>query len=223
MSDRIAGDTPAANWQPDRSWFSRDAREVAPQLLGAHIESRVLGSRVTIRITEAEAYCGTMDPGSHAYRGWTKRTATMFGPAGHLYVYFTYGMHWCINVVCGAEGEASAVLLRAGEVVDGLEVARARRPAARKDVDLARGPARLASALAVAGESNGADLFETSAPIRITFPQQVSGAIPNKEISTGPRVGVSGPGGDGDTYPWRYWLTGDPTVSQYRPGGRKRR
>src|SRR5690625_1546693 len=211
------------SWQPDRSWYSRDAREVAPELLGAHIHTAMDDAAVTIRITEVEAYCGTMDPGSHAFRARTKRTAVMFGPAGHLYVYFTYGMHWCMNVVCGLEGEASAVLLRAGEVITGLEVARLRRPAARTDLDLARGPARLANALGVAGESNGVDITPATAPVRITLEPPVRDAVPTLEISTGPRVGVSGAGGDGDTYPWRYWITGDPTVSQYRRGGGRRR
>ncbi len=211
------------DWRPDRSWYSRDARELAPALLGAHIHSQKDGVPVSIRLTEVEAYCGSADPGSHAYRGQTKRTAVMFGPPGHLYVYFTYGMHWCMNVVCSADGEASAVLLRAGEVVSGIDHARQRRPAARRDVDLARGPARLANALGVAGETNGLDLIATQAPVWITLPPRRAGAVPNEKISTGPRVGVSGTGGDGDTYPWRYWITGEPSVSQYRPGGKRRR
>jgi DNA-3-methyladenine glycosylase len=116
--------------------------EVAPRLLGSVLRQ----GEVACRITEVEAYDGSGDPGSHAFRGPTPRNAVMFGPPGHLYVYFTYGMHFCCNVVCGPEGTASAVLLRAGQVVDGLEVARERRPAARHDRDLARGPARLALA-----------------------------------------------------------------------------
>jgi len=211
------------DWRPDRSWYSRDARELAPALLGAHIHSHKDGVPVSIRLTEVEAYCGSADPGSHAYRGQTKRTAVMFGPPGHLYVYFTYGMHWCMNVVCSRDGEASAVLLRAGEVVSGIDHARHRRPAARKDVDLARGPARLANALGVAGETNGLDLIAPQTPVWITLPPGRAGAVPNGKISTGPRVGVSGAGGDGDTYPWRYWITGEPSVSQYRPGGKRRR
>ena len=117
--------------------------DVAPRLLGAVLRHR----EVAVRITEVEAYDGPSDPGSHAAHGRTARNAVMFGPPAHLYVYFTYGMHHCCNVVCGPEGTAAAVLLRAGEVVDGLEVARARRPAARTDRDLARGPARLCGAL----------------------------------------------------------------------------
>src|SRR5690606_16906565 len=114
----------------------RPADEVAPLLLGAHLTGR----GVTVRLTEVEAYLGEADPGSHAFRGLTPRTRTMFGEPGHLYVYFSYGMHVCANVVCSPEGTASAVLLRAGEVVDGLELARERRPTAKSDADLARGP-----------------------------------------------------------------------------------
>ena len=171
---------------------------------------------MTIRLTEVEAYEGESDPGSHAFRGRTARTASMFGPAGHLYVYFTYGMHHCANVVCGPEGRASAVLLRAGEVVEGHETARQRRPRSSAR-DLARGPARVAQCRGLdqsvdrldrcAGGSTGIDLR----------------ADPPGEVRTGPRVGVSGPGGDGETFPWRFWLADDPYVSAYRPAVRRRR
>ena len=133
---------------------------MAPALLGARFVSAIGGTRVAVRLTEVEAYMGEADPGSHAYRGPTPRTRIMFGPAGFLYVYFSYGMHWCANVVCGPPGAASAVLLRAGEVVEGVDAARARRPAARREADLARGPARLTSALGVDGGCDGADLVE---------------------------------------------------------------
>jgi DNA-3-methyladenine glycosylase len=161
---------------------------------------------------------GEQDPGSHAFRGRTPRTAVMFGPAGHLYVYFTYGMHWCANVVCGPEGSASAVLVRAGEVVQGTDVARRRRPAARRDDDLARGPARLASALGIDGALDGVNLCDPSSPVWL----EPAPSVP-PGVRTGPRVGVSGPGGDGDTFPWRFWLDGDPAVSTYRPGQPRRR
>src|SRR5690606_28416082 len=144
------------------------------------------------------------------------RTEVMFGPPGRLYVYFTYGMHWCANVVCGVEGAASAVLLRGGEVVEGLELARSRRPAARRDVDLARGPARLAQALGLTGADNGLVLGAGRGELHP--PEH-----PPSRYETGPRVGVAGPGGDGQVFPWRFWLPGEPTVSAYRPGVRRRR
>jgi len=193
--------------------FEAHARDVAPRLLGA----RLTANGVTLRLTEVEAYGGSgEDPGSHAFRGRGRRNATMFGPPGRLYVYFTYGMHWCANVVCGPEGEASAVLLRAGEVVDGLAEARGRRPSARNDAELARGPARLTRALAITGADDGADLG--AGPIRLELPER-----PAIAFATGPRTGVSGPGGDGAAFPWRFWLPGEPTVSGYRPHTPRRR
>jgi DNA-3-methyladenine glycosylase len=150
----------------------------------------------------------------------------MFGEPGGLYVYFTYGMHWCANVVCGPAGAASAVLMRAGEVVEGLEVARSRR-AGVSDRDLARGPARLAMALALTRAQNGIDTTATASPlvlrvaplapvtrVNAATSSVAAGAI----VRTGGRVGVSGPGGDPGVYPWRFWLEGEPTVSVYRPG-----
>ncbi|HEX2773634.1 MAG TPA: DNA-3-methyladenine glycosylase [Micromonosporaceae bacterium] len=164
---------------------------------------------VSVRITETEAYAGTAgDPASHAHRGRTPRNAVMFGPAGHAYLYFTYGMHWCMNVVTGPDGEASAVLLRAGEVVEGRDVARARRPAVRRDVDLARGPARLCSALGLDGSAYGVFLLDDG-PVRLSpAPVPLAPAL----ISAGPRVGVNG----AHDVPWRFWIAGDPTVSSYR-------
>jgi DNA-3-methyladenine glycosylase len=159
---------------------------------------------VTVRLTEVEAYSGTgEDPASHAHRGRTPRNAIMFGPAGYAYVYFTYGMHYCVNIVTGAEGTASAVLLRAGEVVAGRPTARTRRPASRSDADLARGPARLCSALAIGRDFYGTYLLDG----HLSEPE-----TPPTEISAGPRVGVTG----AHDVPWRFWLTGDPTVSEYR-------
>jgi DNA-3-methyladenine glycosylase len=192
--------------------------EVAPALLGARLVSSVGGELVAVRLTEVEAYMGEQDPGSHAYRGRTRRTAVMFGPAGHLYVYFTYGMHWCANVVCGPEGSASAVLVRAGEVVQGMDAARRRRPSARRDADLARGPARLATALGIDGALDGADLCDPASPVWLE-PAPAAPADPR----TGPRVGVSGPGGSGEEFPWRFWLEGEASVSAYRPGQPRRR
>jgi DNA-3-methyladenine glycosylase len=164
---------------------------------------------VTVRITEVEAYAGTAgDPASHAHRGRTPRNAVMFGPAGHAYVYFTYGMHWCVNVVTGPDGEASAVLLRAGEVVDGLDAARARRTAVRRDVDLARGPARLCAALGLDRSVYGRYLLGDG-PVRL---RPAIRPVPPEAIAVGPRVGVTG----AHDVPWRFWLASDPTVSIYR-------
>jgi DNA-3-methyladenine glycosylase len=193
---------------PDlRALLERPVLEIAPLLLGATLRHE----EVACRITEVEAYDGAHDPGSHAFRGRTPRNDVMFGPAGHLYVYFTYGMHWCANVVCGPEGRASAVLLRAGEVVEGIETARVRRVSARSERDLARGPARLCQALGIMGEQNGHDL--TARPLTLEL-----GARPDK-VSTGPRVGLRGAA----DRPWRFWLTDEPTVSTYRPAATRRR
>ena len=183
--------------------------EVAPALLGA----RLRAGGVTVRLTEVEAYAGESDPGSHACRGRTPRTAVMFGPAGRAYVYFTYGMHWCTNVVTGPDGEASAVLLRAGEVVDGHERAAARRPGVRER-DLCRGPARLCRTLGITGEHTGVDLLAADAPVRLLAADPVDPAL----VRTGPRVGVSGAGAEA---PWRFWLDGEPTVSTYRAAVRR--
>jgi DNA-3-methyladenine glycosylase len=180
----------------------RPVLEVAPRLLGAVLRHH----DVACRITEVEAYDGANDPGSHAYRGPTPRNEVMFGPPGRLYVYFTYGMHWCCNVVCGPEGNPSAVLIRAGEIVDGLEAARSRRTTARSDRDLARGPARLCQALGIDAAANGHDL--SLAPLTLTPADS-----PASDVATGPRVGLR-PAAD---RPWRFWLPGDPTVSVYRP------
>jgi DNA-3-methyladenine glycosylase len=192
--------------------LSRPVLEVAPRLLGAVVRHTTDEGAVAVRLTEVEAYAGPDDPGSHAFRGPTPRTAVMFGPPGHLYVYFSYGMHWCANVVTGPDGRASAVLLRAGEVVDGHDLARSRRPAARTDRDLARGPARLAQALGLTGALDGADLRSSAVRLQPRLRQ-----VPAARVRTGPRVGVSGEGGDAGRFPWRFWLDGEPTVSVYRP------
>lgn len=170
---------------------------------------------VAVRLTEVEAYGGADDPGSHAFRGRTPRTAVMFGPAGRAYVYFSYGMHWCCNLVTGPDGEAAAVLLRAGEVIDGLALARERRPGA-PDRDLCRGPARLCRALAITGALDGVDLTGADASLRLLAGQPVD---PGR-VRSGPRVGVSG---DGGVRPWRFWVDGEPSVSAYRPAVPRRR
>jgi DNA-3-methyladenine glycosylase len=179
--------------------LQRPVLEVAPALLGAILRH----GDVAVRLTEVEAYDGADDPGSHAHRGRTARNSVMFGPAGHLYVYFTYGMHHCCNVVCGPEGAASAVLLRAGEVVEGLETARQRRPRS-PDRDLARGPARLCRTLDIDLRNNGARLDAPPLTLR-------PGPVPDV-VSTGPRVGLR----QAPDRPWRFWLPEEPTVSQYR-------
>ncbi|GIL37130.1 DNA-3-methyladenine glycosylase [Phycicoccus sp. DTK01] len=191
-----------------------DVLDVAPRLLGAHLAH----AGVTLRITEVEAYAGSADPGSHAFRGRTPRTEVMFGRAGLLYVYFTYGMHFCANVVTGPEGSASAVLLRAGEVVDGHATAAERRPGVRAR-DLARGPARLTRTLALGREQNGLDLLDPATDGRLVLADPPDPAV----VATGPRVGVSGAGGDGAAFPWRFWLAGEPTVSPYRAAVARRR
>jgi len=199
----------------------------APLLLGAHLTSD-LGPTVTIRITEVEAYGGLgEDPGSHAHRRRTDRNRAMFGPVGHAYVYFTYGMHWCLNVVCHEPGVAGAVLIRAGAVVHGTSTAQGRRPSARSDRDLARGPARLAAALGVTGELDGIDLLDPDGPVRLSLAapghdgrDTRAGPRPDGGLGTGPRTGVSGAGA---ATPWRFWVAGDPTVSPHRRAAPGRR
>jgi DNA-3-methyladenine glycosylase len=195
--------------------------EVAPRLLGAVVSH----DGVAVRLTEVEAYDGQDDPGSHAFRGPTRRNEVMFGPPGHLYVYFTYGMHHCANVVCGPDGRASAVLLRAGEVVEGIETARSRRGSAR-DRDLARGPARLCSALGLDLGHNGSFLLEALGSPRLELPGQGGAcdpltALEGQQVATGPRVGLR----QAADRPWRFWLADDQHVSTYRPAaplGRRR-
>ncbi|MEU2657994.1 DNA-3-methyladenine glycosylase [Streptomyces sp. NPDC007325] len=201
-----------------RSFFDRPVLEVAPDLLGRTLVRTTAEGRIALRLTEVEAYAGAIDPGSHAFRGRTPRNAVMFGPPGHAYVYFTYGMWHCLNLVCGPEGEASGVLLRAGEILHGAELARPRRRTARKDAELAQGPARLATALDVPRSLNGTDVCAgPDAPLGVLTGTPPSPAL----IRTGPRTGV---GGDGAPHPWRFWIAEDPTVSPYRPHTpRKRR
>jgi DNA-3-methyladenine glycosylase len=234
-----------------RETFARGAVEVAPVLLGCVLEHETAEGLVAVALTEVEAYQGAADPASHAYRGRTARNAVMFGPPGHAYVYFTYGMHFCVNLVCQPEGTASAVLLRGGRVVEGVPLATARRARGRAAKgessggdpamhppgsggaaavayrDLARGPARLCQALGIDRAQDGADVCEPGSPLRVRWPdQQGNGAgeaagRPDRTagISQGPRVGISAAA----ERPWRFWLTGDPTVSVYRPYVPRRR
>jgi DNA-3-methyladenine glycosylase len=237
-----------------RGFFDRPAVELAPDLLGCVLEHVTPDGAVAVRLTEVEAYAGPADPASHAYRGRTARNAVMFGPPGHAYVYFTYGMHFCVNLVCQPPGVATAVLLRAGEVVAGEKLARCRRYPADRVLasratgsralasyrDLARGPARLCQALAIDRALDGADVCDPASPLRIlpaagASAASVSSAVPAsaasasaassavpasaasassfpRKVETGPRVGVSAAA----DVPWRFWLSGEPTVSVYR-------
>ncbi|WP_022919401.1 DNA-3-methyladenine glycosylase [Ruania albidiflava] len=207
--------------------LSRPATEIAPLLLGAVLTCGQGEDAVSVRLTEVEAYMGTADPGSHAYRGRSERTATMFGPPGHLYVYRHLGLHHCMNLVCSPDGEASAVLLRAGEVVAGAPTAWRRRQEAgvcRTERDLARGPGRLTVALGLTRADDGVAVgLAGPAPGRRLLLAD-TGQVAAEEISSGPRVGVNGPGGE-EQFSWRYWITGSEHVTAYRPGqvrGRRR-
>ena len=187
---------------------------VAPALLGCWLVSDHAPGPVAVRLTEVEAYSGQgEDPASHAHRGPTPRAEIMFGPPGRLYVYFSYGVHWCANVVVGPAGRGSAVLLRAGDVVVGESLARSRRPAARVARDLARGPARLTQALAIGPDDRGTDLLDAGSAVRLH-----RGPAP-AAVSAGPRVGIS----VATELPWRFWEAGAESVSVFRAGGKPRR
>ena len=262
---------PAAGGLLPRGFFAGSSLEVAPRLLGCVLEHETGEGLVAVMLTEVEAYDAAADPASHAYRGRTARNAVMFGEPGHAYVYFTYGMHFCVNLVCRPEGTASAVLLRAGRVIQGIPLAAARRAAGRDGAghdagtlepgagapgpgaggprpgaaaapwgasgpraggsgdpgslagvgaagvvspavqrELARGPARLCEALGIDRSHDGADVIDPSSPVRVLAPLAPVAAA---GISRGPRVGISAAA----DRPWRFWLTGDPTVSAYRP------
>ncbi|HEX2130638.1 MAG TPA: DNA-3-methyladenine glycosylase [Actinophytocola sp.] len=209
----VAGD-PSLFRQLSRAELAIDPIDAAKLLLGCHLESTSDAGTVRIRLVEVEAYRGGDDPASHCYRGKTSRNEVMFGPAGHLYVYFVYGMHFCANVVSLTDGVPGAVLLRGGEVVDGVELARSRRPAARSDAELAKGPARLTSVLGLERGHNGADLTDPASPVRLL----ASDPVPASSIRTGPRVGVA----VAMDVPWRFWVD-SPAVSTYRRGGKASR
>jgi DNA-3-methyladenine glycosylase len=190
------------------AFYVRDPREVAVDLLNKLLihEDPVHGP-IGGRIVEVEAYLGAgLDPGSHAFRGPGKRNATMFGAPGRLYVYFTYGMHWCSNVVCNPSGGGGAVLMRALAPLVGLDVMWTRRPKARRERDLCSGPARLCQALALTGDLDGADL--SSGPVRLLD----DGTPPPSEPGNSVRIGLSP--GKGDDSPWRWFVPGDPNVSR---------
>lgn len=217
--------------------------EVAPELLGCVLEHETAAGLVAVELTEVEAYAGQTDPASHAYHGMTRRNAVMFGPPGHAYVYFTYGMHFCVNLVCSGEGSVSAVLLRAGAVIEGEDLARARRshrrptgarnqetspqappgqaPPHRAPLawrDLARGPGRLCQALDIDRSLDGADVCVAGSPLRLR-PRSTGPAGDPRKIVAGPRVGVA----LAAEVPWRFWFAGEPTVSVYRAHAPRRR
>jgi DNA-3-methyladenine glycosylase len=194
----------------DRSFFRRDPRVVAPELLNKLLVRRGSpgdpeGPVRVGRIVEVEAYCGADDPGSHAYRGETPRNRTMFGPPGGLYVYFTYGMHWCANAVCGDEGEGVAVLLRAVAPVAGVDEMFAARPRARRERDLCSGPAKLCQAFGLDGAFDGADLVAGDRGVVVCD----AGTPPPAHPFQTARIGLSA----GAEHPWRWCVPGDPHVS----------
>jgi DNA-3-methyladenine glycosylase len=191
-----------------RTFYERPSTELAPLLLNKVLRS---GDR-SARIVEVEAYGGSEDPASHAYRGPTRRNATMFGPAGGLYVYFTYGMHWCANVVCGHEGEGVAVLLRAGAPLSGVEEMWAARPAARRERDLANGPAKLCQALGIDGGRDGVDLTRPGSEVVLVD----DGHAPPRRPGRSPRIGIS----VAVDRPWRWYVPDEPHVSRARTAPR---
>jgi DNA-3-methyladenine glycosylase len=228
-----------------REFFARPSVQVAPEVLGYVLEHETAEGLVAVELTEVEAYAGQADPASHAYRGRTARNAVMFGPPGHAYVYFTYGMYFCVNLVCLGDDTASAILLRAGRVIEGEELARARRArrrarggsasqdsasqdSASQDSarlaarDLARGPGLLCQALDIDRTLDGADVCTAESPLRVRSRQTGPGTnarSAEKEICSGPRVGVSAAA----DVPWRFWFDGDPTVSAYKRWVARRR
>ena len=201
-----------------RSFFGRPVLDVARELLGCELTH----AGVTLRITETEAYAGGSDPASRVLSRETRHNAAVFGAGGHLFVYFTYGHHWMVCLVTGGVGEPDVVLLRAGEVVSGQALVRSRRGPVRER-DWCRGPGRLAQALALTGAHSGQDTCreDVNEPVDVV----VTGRrhpLPADAVRTGARVGVRGPGGDGDLYPWRFWLSGEPSVSPYRAAAPRR-
>lgn len=203
--DVNANDTGVVAWpgKPlSRAFFRRAAITVAPRLLNKVL---ACADGRAGRIVEVEAYAGAIDPAAHTYRGRTPRNATMFGPPGHMYVYFTYGMHWCCNSVCGPEGDGSGVLIRALEPLHGLARMRLARPRIASDRDLCRGPGRLTQAMGITGIQDGIDLVEAREGYAILD----DGMAPPKHAVGGPRIGISA----GKEHPWRWYVAGNPYVS----------
>lgn len=191
-----------------RSWYRPDSLELAPLLLN---KLMVMADGRAGRIVEVEAYRGGEDPASHAYRGPTARNRVMFGPPGHLYVYFSYGVHWCANVVCGPAGQAQAVLLRALEPVAGLDLMRKARwttQRQQRDIDLCRGPGRLCQALGIDRSYDGSDLATAGSGVWLAD----DGRAPPPHPLTTPRVGIS----VAVDLPWRFAVADHRGVSGSR-------
>jgi DNA-3-methyladenine glycosylase len=186
-----------------RAFYRRDPRMVAPELLN---KLMVRDDGRIGRIVEVEAYCGPEDPAAHTYGGKTQRNATMFGDGGHMYVYFTYGMHWCANAVCGVEGEGVGVLIRALEPVAGIDLMRDARRNPARDRDIGSGPARLAQAMGITGALDGVDLVQADAGFWLSD----DGVPPPDQPIAGPRVGIS----KGIDHPWRWHVPGNLHVSR---------
>lgn len=202
---KAAPDAEAAVSVLPRAFYGGDPLDIAPLLLNKLL---IRGTRVG-RIVEVEAYRGGEDPASHTYKGQTRRNAIMFGPPGHLYVYFTYGMHWCANAVCGPEGIGHAVLLRALAPVAGLPAMRRARPVGTTDAQLTSGPAKLGQAFGITGAQDGADLVTGHGGLTIGD----DGVPPPAEPGVSGRIGIR----QAADRPWRWWVPGDPHVSRGRP------
>ena len=186
----------------DRDFFARPAPTVAADLVGKLLLRH--GDGIVVRIVETEAYRED-DPACHAHRGRTERNAPLFGPPGHAYIYFSYGMHWCVNIVSGQDGSGEGCLLRAAEPLKGLDVIRARRGERFVDRDLLRGPGRLGQALGLGREHSGMDVVEGT-----ILSLADDGDRPG--VVSGPRVGVA----LAADLPWRFWAAGSPWVSTYK-------
>ena len=198
----------AKRWKTlPRAFYRRDPRVVAPELLNKLL---VRDDGRAGRIVEVEAYAGSEDPAAHSFRGKTARNATMFGPAGHLYVYFTYGMHWCANAVCGEVGEGYGVLLRAIEPVAGVDLMRTARGHPARERDLGSGPGRLAQAFGITRELDGADLVAGDRGMRIVS----DGTPPSADAIATSRIGIR----HGIEHLWRWHVPEHAHVSKTRPG-----
>jgi DNA-3-methyladenine glycosylase len=193
-----------------RAFYARDALSVAGDLIGCLFVHDARPTRTAVRLVEVEAYRGNRDPGSHGWRGPTARNATMFGPPGRLYVYFTYGMHWCSNVVCGSVGVSEAVLLRAGEPLEGVETMRRRRAGVRDVRLLTSGPARLTQALGIGRRHDGASLLRGGS--LWCAEDDVTGHYRHGDVARTPRIGLSA--GRGDELDWRFVVRASPFASR---------